>query len=152
MRSLFVLLFILLLFSCQPPQYADLIIVHGQVATLDTLLPAAEAVAVKDDRIMRVGSNADILMLRNDSTQVIDAKGQFVMPGFIEGHGHFSGLGESLINLNLLHTQSWEEILQLVAGKVKESKPGELDRRARLASGKMDKHTGAERAWLSVSL
>ncbi|MBK9689200.1 MAG: amidohydrolase family protein [Saprospiraceae bacterium] len=45
---------------------------------------------------------------------MIDARGHFVMPGFIEGHGHFSGLGFSLVNLNFLNDRSWEAIIAKV--------------------------------------
>jgi predicted amidohydrolase YtcJ len=48
-----------------------------------------------------------------------------MMPGFIEGHGHFSGLGYSLINLNFLNTSSWEEIVQMVAEAAEQAEPGE---------------------------
>jgi hypothetical protein len=55
----------------------------------------------------------------------MDLEGKFVMPGFIEGHGHFSGLGNSLMNLNFLKSKSWDEIVKAVEEKAKTAKPGE---------------------------
>ncbi len=57
--------------------------------------------------------------------RIIDARGKFVMPGFIEGHGHFLGLGKILINVNLLNTGSWAEVEAKVKKKIDESAPGE---------------------------
>lgn len=74
----------------------------------------AQAVAVIGQRIIAVGSNDDVQKYVGDSTRTFDAKGQMVMPGFIEGHGHFSMMGKSLVNLNLLKSQSWQEIVEAV--------------------------------------
>jgi predicted amidohydrolase YtcJ len=118
--------FLLLLGACrQPEEAADLILINGNIYTVDPENPRVEAIAVKGDRIMRVGDNADIKKLEGEQTEVIDLEGRFVMPGFIEGHGHFSGLGNSLMNLNFLKAKSWDEIVQMVAEKVKDAQPGE---------------------------
>lgn len=111
--------------SLSVDQFADTLIINGNIYTVDTLLPGAEAVALRGGRIIDVGSTADLMVLRGDSTEVIDLQGRFMMPGFIEGHGHFSGLGYSLINLNFLHTSSWEEIMQMVAEAAAQAEPGE---------------------------
>lgn len=92
---------------------------------MDKNNPTAEAVAFEGDRILMVGSSADIEALKGETTKVIDLKGNFAMPGFIEGHGHFSGLGKSLINLNFLKTKNWQEIVNMVAEKAKTAEPGE---------------------------
>ncbi|NRA47888.1 MAG: amidohydrolase, partial [Phaeodactylibacter sp.] len=102
----------------------DTLFVNGTVYTVDTLLPSAEAVAVSDGRIIEVGTTNEIMAFKGDSTKVIDLNGQFMMPGFIEGHGHFSGLGYSLINLNFLTVKSWEEIVQMVAEAAENAEPG----------------------------
>jgi len=67
---------------------ADLIVVNGRVLTMDGGNPVAEAVAVKDGAIIAVGSRAAIEELKGAATQVIDAKGGSVLPGFIEAHMH----------------------------------------------------------------
>jgi predicted amidohydrolase YtcJ len=101
-----------------------LILLNGNFFTADSLHPQVSALAVAGDRIMALGSDADMRALADASTQIIDLQGAFAMPGFIEGHGHFAGLGKSLQNLNLLNTKSWAEITQQVAEKVKTAPPG----------------------------
>lgn len=104
---------------------ADMVLTNGQVYTVNKSMPNAEAVAVKDGKILFVGSNAEVEKYIGDSTEKIDCKGQFVMPGFIEGHGHIHGLGSSLINLNLMDVKNWDEIVSMVAEAVKKAKPGD---------------------------
>jgi hypothetical protein len=105
-----------------PP--ADLVLRGGRIVTLDDGMPEAQALAARDGKIVAVGSNADIAPHIAPSTQVIDLDGQFAMPGFIEGHGHFTGIGENKINLDLSRTTSWDEIVQMVASAVEKAKPG----------------------------
>ena len=115
-------------FACQQEdqkEYPDVVLLNGNIYTVDESNPTAEALAIKDDRILKVGSNAEIEALKGDSTTVYDLEGRFVMPGFIEGHGHFSGLGYSLANLNFLKSENWEEIVAAVEERVKTAKPGE---------------------------
>ena len=81
-----------------------MILINGKIATMDKNNPSAEAIAFQGGRILSVGTTAEIEVLKNDQTKVIDLKGNYAMPGFIEGHGHFSGLGGSLQNLNFLKT------------------------------------------------
>ncbi len=114
-----------LLQSCSSSETADMILINGNIYTVDPANPRVEAIAIKGDRILKTGSTAEIERLKSEKTTVVDLKGQFVMPGFIEGHGHFSGLGSSLINLNFLKSKSWNEIVQAVAEKAKSAKPGE---------------------------
>ncbi len=104
---------------------AELVINNAKVYTVNKNQPDAEALAVKDGKIIFVGNNTDVKKYIGDKTEVIDAKGQFVMPGFIEGHGHIHGLGASLINLNLMNVKNWDEIVVMVADAVKKAKPGD---------------------------
>lgn len=104
---------------------ADLILVNGNFFTADSLRPHATAVAILDDKILAVGTDEEIKKMAGEKTEVIDLQGAFAMPGFIEGHGHFAGLGQSLQNLNLLNSKSWQEITGLVAEKAKTTQPGE---------------------------
>ena len=128
-KTIFILfLGLLLLGACQqPPEtiVADTILVGGNVYTVDEDNAHAEAIAIKDGRILLVGSNEAVQALQGDSTEVIGLQGQFVMPGFIEGHGHFAGLGQSLIHLNFLTVPSWDEIVQMVAEAAGKAEPGE---------------------------
>ena len=106
-------------------QPADLVLTNAKVVTVETGAPDAQAVASRGGRIVAIGSAADMKAHIGPSTQVIDLKGQLVIPGFIEGHGHFSGVGTAKLNLNLMNTTSWDEIVAMVAEKVKTAKPGE---------------------------
>lgn len=119
------LLLVLLCFGCTSSTEADLLVLNGVVATMDTTNPKAEAIAVKNGRIVEVGSSETIKKLKGSDTRVIDANGAFVMPGFIEGHGHFSMLGKNKINLDFLKTQSWEEVVAMVKEKAATLPPGE---------------------------
>jgi len=110
-----------------PPQTppADLVLRNGRVVTLDDRVPEGQALASRGGKIVAVGTNADIARYVGPSTQVIDLAGQFAMPGFIEGHGHFTGIGESKLGLELLNTTSWDQIVKMVADAVKKAKPGQ---------------------------
>ena len=83
----------------QPP--AHQVFIHGEVLTMDTNNPMAQAVSVKGDRIEAVGSDADIMKLVTNNTVVTDLRGRTLMPGFIDAHGHFPGSALSQINANL---------------------------------------------------
>ncbi len=109
--------------SARPP--ADLVLINGKVVTVEESPAEAEAVAVVGDRIADIGSTADIKRHVGPGTQVIDLEGRLVIPGFIEGHGHFTGVGLAQLNLNLMNTASWDEIVAMVAEAVKTAKPGQ---------------------------
>ena len=102
----------------------DLVIKNGQIYTVsDTNY--IEAIAIKDGKIIGLGSNQEILATIDKHTKIIDAKHHFVMPGFIEGHGHFAYLGKSKRALNFNHIMNWDDVIQMVQEKAKTSKPGE---------------------------
>ena len=102
-----------------------MILINGKIATMDQNNPLAEAIAFQGDRILAIGSITEIETLKDEQTEVIDLKGNFAMPGFIEGHGHFSGLGKSLMDLNFLKSKNWQEIVDMVAEAAKTAEPGE---------------------------
>jgi predicted amidohydrolase YtcJ len=107
------------------PRTADLILHHARIYTVDRANTIAEAVAVQGDRILQVGSEADVLRLRGSSTRVIDLGGATMLPGLHDAHGHFTGLGEFLRTLNLRGTTSYQQIVDLVRQRVATAKPGE---------------------------
>jgi predicted amidohydrolase YtcJ len=107
------------------PAPADLLLTNAVVITVDEQVTRAEAVAVRGDRIIALGSSLDLGKYAGAATQVIDLKGQLVIPGFIESHGHFPGLGEAQLQLKLMEATSWDAIVEQVAAAVKASKPGE---------------------------
>jgi predicted amidohydrolase YtcJ len=110
----------------QPPaQAATLVLTNGKVVTVDPSAPEAQAVAIRGDRIVAVGTSADIKRYVGAGTEVIDLKGQLAIPGFIEGHGHFTGVGEAQLNLKLMKATSWDEIVAMVEQAAKTAKPGQ---------------------------
>ncbi|HTX17067.1 MAG TPA: amidohydrolase [Bacteroidota bacterium] len=110
-------------FTTSTIQHADMLIINAKVYTVDPRNTIAEAVAISGDRIVAVGTTSD-LRSRYSSETVIDAGGRPVYPGFIDSHGHVSGLGESLIELNLTGTTSVREIAAMVEDKAASAKPG----------------------------
>jgi predicted amidohydrolase YtcJ len=106
-------------------QPATMVLTNGKVVAVDDRYPNSEAVAIRGDRIAAVGSSADVKRYIGTSTEVIDLKGQLVIPGFIEGHGHFTGVGEAQLNLNLMKATSWDEIVTMVEKAARTAKPGE---------------------------
>ncbi len=104
---------------------ADLVLLGGDIATVDPDYGNVSAMAVNDYKITAVGSDEDITEYIGDKTRVIELNGRFVMPGFIEGHGHFMSLGRSKQILDLNDVGDWSEIVRKVAVAVDKSKPGE---------------------------
>ena len=104
---------------------ADLLLVNADVVTVDTDQPRAEAVAIQDDHILAVGSDAAMLAYRGDDTEVIDLGGQMLIPGFIEGHGHYTSFGGALMILDFRYATSWAEIVDMVADATSETPAGE---------------------------
>jgi predicted amidohydrolase YtcJ len=104
---------------------ADLVLRNGRIVTVDDRAPEAQALAARGGKIVAIGSSADIAPYVGPSTQVIDLAGELAIPGFIEGHAHFTGIGENRVNLDLMGTKSWDEIVQMVAEAVEKAKPGE---------------------------
>ncbi len=104
---------------------ADLVLINGVVATVESDNASAEAVAIKSGKIFAVGSTSEIEKFIGDSTRVIDLKGKFVMPGFNDSHAHFLGIGNSKQILDLHEAKNWDEIIEIVAKAAETAKPGE---------------------------
>lgn len=125
MKKLLVILFPLLILACvEEQQHADLLIINGTFETMSDTISEVSVLAVADDRIVDLGNESLIEKWQDEGTEVIDANGSFVMPGFIEGHGHFSGLGNSLQILDFLDAKSWQDIIDLVQSRVANEEPG----------------------------
>jgi predicted amidohydrolase YtcJ len=107
------------------PAPADLVLRGGRIITLDDRTPNAQALAARNGAVVAIGSDADVARFVGPNTQVIDLAGQTAIPGFIEGHGHFNNLGQGKMNLDLMNTKSWEEIIHQVALAVEKAKPGQ---------------------------
>jgi predicted amidohydrolase YtcJ len=104
---------------------ADLIVINAKIWTVDKANPSAQAVAVLGDRIIAVGSNADVETLRSASTKVIDAGGRLLMPGFNDAHVHFVGGGEQLDSVQLNDVTSVDEFVRRVGERAKQTPKGE---------------------------
>lgn len=104
---------------------ADLVLRGGKVATVDPSLGNRQAIAVNGYQITAVGSNEEIAAYIGPETEVVELNGRFAMPGFIEGHGHFMGLGRAKQILDLTQARNWDEIVSMVAGAVDKAQPGE---------------------------
>lgn len=104
---------------------ADLVLRGGKVATVDPALGNTEAIAVNGYQVTAVGSSDEISAYIGPETQVIELNGRFAMPGFIEGHGHYMGLGRAKQILDLRNVENWAEVVSMVAGAVDKAQPGE---------------------------
>jgi predicted amidohydrolase YtcJ len=108
--------------SAAPQQEpADLVLRNGRVVTVDSAQPEAQAVAIRGHSIVAVGSNAEIGAYVGTGTEVIDLAGRLVIPGFIEGHGHYTGLGQAKMNLDLMNVQNWDEVVGMVAAATRDA-------------------------------
>lgn len=103
---------------------ADLILSNGTIYTVDDSQAKVEAVAVKDGRILFAGDAAKLNAYRGANTKEIDLGGKTMIPGFIESHGHFLGLGQAKLNLDLTGLKNYQELLDKVAEAVKTTPKG----------------------------
>ena len=105
------------------PDPAELVVLNGRLVTLAA--PAeAEALAAAGGRIVFVGSSGEARSWIGPDTEVVDLEGRLAVPGFIEGHGHFWGVGEARLQLALDEARTWDEIVAQVAEAVTEAEPG----------------------------
>ena len=104
---------------------ADLVLVNGIVHTMDPASSAAEAVAIRDGRILRVGKSADIKALAGPDTRVLDLGGAAVFPGFTDSHTHFLSGGFALSSIQLRDARSREEFVARIGAKARELEKGE---------------------------
>ncbi len=104
---------------------ATLMITNAAIYTVDKQHPKAEAVAVIGDRIVAVGSSAEIDLWRGPETKVIDARGKLLLPGFNDAHLHFISGGAQLDQVNLTDATSPQEFAGRIAAQVKKTLKGE---------------------------
>ena len=102
-----------LLSSCEnlKKEHVDLLIHNATIYTVDEDFSTAEAIAIRGDSILEIGAEHQLLN-KYQSKQTIDARQQFVYPGFIDGHTHFFGYAKGLKSVNLVGTKSWVECLE----------------------------------------
>jgi len=105
--------------------YPDLILLNGRICTLDDESTVAQAVALKDSRIIAVGGDAEIEGLAGPNTERVALDGRTVVPGIFDSHNHFMEVGAKLSTIRLDECQSQEEMMELVRERAKETPPGE---------------------------
>ncbi len=122
------LIVIAMLASCSSaPEPADLVLTGGTVFIADSAHSLAEAVAVRGNRIVAVGTGKEVSRyVKSGTTKVIELDGAFVTPGFNDAHAHLLGMGEALESVRLAGVRSWDEIVRRVAARVKQTEAGEL--------------------------
>jgi predicted amidohydrolase YtcJ len=125
-RSLWGLPLALLVFTASAFASPDSILFNGKIVTVDEQFSIAQAIAIKDGKIFKVGTDAEITALAGDATQQTDLGGKMVLPGFIDGHPHMVHRGISLLTtLDLNGVNSIVEIKERIAERVKKLQPGE---------------------------
>ena len=113
------LLLFLSLTACTQQQKADLIVTNANIYTVDDDFAKAEAFAIKDGKFIAVGTNDEIN--KNYATlKTVDAEGKTVLPGLIDAHCHFYGLGLQQQKVDLTGTKSYDEVLQRIIDFQKE--------------------------------
>jgi predicted amidohydrolase YtcJ len=128
MKLLSILLSVMLLGLTVPPGQkaaADLVLINGNIYTVNEKMPHAEAVAIKGDRIIFVGTSAAAKAYQGTNTRVVDLHGATVVPGMTDAHYHFLGVGQREMNLNLEGITNLEDFLAKVKERVDKAKPGE---------------------------
>jgi predicted amidohydrolase YtcJ len=106
------------------PEAADLVLTNGKIVTMDPNVPEVEAIAVKGYTVVAIGTAEEMAEYVGSSTRTIDLEGQLAVPGFIDSHGHYLGLGHSKLILDLTQVSTWGEIVDMVAEAVAEAEPG----------------------------
>jgi len=106
-------------------QPAELVLRNGKIVTMNAAAPLAQALAARGGRITALGADSAAQRWIGPNTKVIDLHGMLAIPGFIEGHGHFTGVGEFRMGLDLREARTWDDIVAQVARAVKQAKPGE---------------------------
>ena len=124
MKNHFILLAALFLFGCTSEK-ADMVISNGIIYTIDDFNPLAEAVAIREGKIIAVGSEYAVGTYIGSETKILDLNGKTMVPGLIEGHGHFMGMGYAKMRLDLSTVNNYDELVDMVADAVIEAEPGE---------------------------
>ena len=104
---------------------ATLVLQNGTIVTAEDAQPEVQALAIRGDVIVALGTAAQVSPYIGPKTQVIDLKGATAVPGLIDSHGHFNGIGQAKLGLELMPTTSWDQIVGMVGDAVKKAKPGE---------------------------
>ncbi|HCE54343.1 MAG TPA: amidohydrolase [Lutibacter sp.] len=120
MKKIIVLLLLITGISCTKKEKADTIVINANIYTVNDAFDKAEAFAIKDGKIVAVGTSQEI-QAKYAGTFINDAKGKTIVPGFIDAHCHFFGLGLDKQKVDLTDTKSFEEVVQRIVDFQKEN-------------------------------
>jgi predicted amidohydrolase YtcJ len=98
-------------FSCNTKQKVSLLVHHATIYTVDSFFSVAEAMAIRDGKIVAIGTNEEILK-KYEGKESLDASGKAIFPGFIDAHCHFSGYATDKWKCDLVGTTSWQDVLR----------------------------------------
>ncbi|MEO5948512.1 MAG: amidohydrolase [Chitinophagaceae bacterium] len=113
MKNFIFVLLVTFLFSCSSKEKADLLVFNATIYTVDSLFSTAEAMVVKDGKIIATGTTVELEKIYT-AKEKIDAEGKFIYPGFIDAHAHFVGYAMNLTKVSLVGTNSWNEAIEKV--------------------------------------
>ena len=105
-------------------QSADLIVTNARIYTVDENRPVVDAMAIRGGRVVATGPQRGVMTLRGPNTQVLDLHGRTVIPGMIDAHVHLLNLGNSLRNVDLVGTNSYDEVVARVVARAKDTPAG----------------------------
>ena len=108
----------------EPPEPADTVFFNGNVHTVNDVQPQAEAIVIKGERIVFVGSNAEANRYSGPTTRTIDLKGKTVVPGFTDSHYHIFGVGHQAAQPSFDETTSRGAVLARVKEQAEDGGPG----------------------------
>ncbi len=111
MRNLFITILATIFISCNNKQSVNLIVHNATIYTVDPSFATAEAMAIKDGKIIATGTT-EFIQKNYEAKENIDAEKKTVYPGFIDAHAHFVGYGQSLFVADLYDTKSFDEVLE----------------------------------------
>lgn len=106
------------------PAPAELIVTNARVYTADDARPLAEAFAVRDGRVVFVGSKQEADALKGPNTRTLDVGGKTIIPGMVDAHAHFGGLAETLRSVDLVGTRSYDDVIARVVERAKTTPKG----------------------------
>jgi predicted amidohydrolase YtcJ len=110
-KNVIFLIFTILLFNCKHRTKLDLLVYNAKINSVDSSMTIFEAMAIDKGKIIELG-NSDVLLNKYDADSILDVKGKYIYPGFIDPHCHFYGYGYGLMQCDLNNTTSWDEILE----------------------------------------
>ena len=108
----------------RPAAPADLVVTNALIHTADAAHPRAQALAVRDGRIVFVGSSSEAEALVGRGTERLDAGGRTVIPGMVDAHGHLIGLGDALEIVDLVGSRSYDEVIARVVERARTTPKG----------------------------